>query len=262
MNSIIVKMNNIKSCENCQNASLFWEQYNYSSTETRKVRINAQLAVYRDGLKAYVKMCCLYSYYFGNVNQMSSNAKQSIPLQLKAKHCKYVITDNESFQVYELQIKKSEKIDDPESSLSSRKIQVTRDINIYDLYTPYKVLTKSAYDKEMNKIKKQQVASCKKDTESGSQYVYLIQERTAVVANQSIYKIGRTEQNNFERFKGYGKGYKILLHMICDDCKNTEQIILETFKTKYRQATEYGSEYFEGSHKEMIQDIMTITLSS
>lgn len=253
----------IQACDHCRNVSSFWNRYHPSKTELRSISINAQLCVYRDGMKSYVKVCCLYSYYFGNVDMMSTVTQQNIPHQLKIKSCKYVITENSSFQVYELQIKQSEKINDPNTSFTPEKIEVTRSIYTYPSTESYKILSKAAFEKEEKKkevlkLKAQiavesKLASC---DDARTEYVYLIQERTAVVANQPIYKIGRTGQNNFDRFKGYAKGYKILLHVICDDCKNAERLIMDTFKSKYRQADEYGSEYFEGDCKKMIADIM------
>lgn len=90
------------------------------------------------------------------------------------------------------------------------------------------------------------------------EYIYMIQERTAVVSNQPIYKIGRTSQSNFERFKQYGKGYKILLHVVCNNCIAKELEVINLFKTKYLQVTEYGNEYFHGDYKSMIKDIMNL----
>jgi hypothetical protein len=90
------------------------------------------------------------------------------------------------------------------------------------------------------------------------EYVYLLQERTAVALNKQIYKIGRTNQSNFERFKGYHKGYKILLHVVCNDCKDIEQKIIDLFIKNYNHYTEYGNEYFEGNYKSMIKDIFSL----
>jgi hypothetical protein len=90
------------------------------------------------------------------------------------------------------------------------------------------------------------------------EYVYLLQERTAVELNKPIYKIGRTNQPNFERFKGYNKGYKILLHVACNDCKYIEQKIIDLFIINYNHYTEYGNEYFEGDYKSMIKDIFSL----
>jgi hypothetical protein len=92
------------------------------------------------------------------------------------------------------------------------------------------------------------------------EYVYLLQERTAVALNKPVYKIGRTNQSNFERFKGYHKGYKILLHVVCNDCKDIEQKIIDLFIINYNHYTEYGNEYFEGDYKSMIKDIFSLVV--
>lgn len=92
------------------------------------------------------------------------------------------------------------------------------------------------------------------------EYVYLLQERTAVALNKPIYKIGRANQSNFERFKGYHKGYKILLHVACNNCKDIEKKIIELFIINYNHYTEYGNEYFEGNYKLMIRDIISLVV--
>jgi hypothetical protein len=108
-----------------------------------------------------------------------------------------------------------------------------------------------------NKIKKQYPTKSECDN---LEYVYLLQERTAVALNKPIYKIGRTNQPNFERFKGYHKGYKILLHVVCNDCKDIEQKIIDLFIKNYNHYTEYGNEYFEGNYKSMIKDIFSLVV--
>ena len=75
---------------------------------------------------------------------------------------------------------------------------------------------------------------------------------------QPIYKIGKSAQKNFDRFKGYNKGYEVFLHIACTNCHVSESSIIAKFTNKYRQATEYGSEYFEGDRKEMMQYICNI----
>lgn len=92
------------------------------------------------------------------------------------------------------------------------------------------------------------------------EYVYLLQERSAVELNKPVYKIGRTNQSNFEIFKGYHKGYKLLLHVVCNNCKDIEQKIINMFIKNYNHYTEYGNEYFEGDYKSMIKDIFSLII--
>jgi hypothetical protein len=83
-------------------------------------------------------------------------------------------------------------------------------------------------------------------------YIYLIQEREFINSGENVFKIGRTRQENFERFKNYPKGSKILLHTICNDCDNAERKIKSYFKKIFISRKDYGSEYFEGSYLRMI----------
>ena len=244
-------MNNLRSCHSCQCIMM--------RRNADKVDISGALTCYMDNLKTYVKPCCLFAYYFGNPDVMSDMIKQAIPSRIKTRAPKYVVMDDVSFVVYDLaSIKKNEKTSDPNSCNSLDKISITRNVYLSASPEQYTIMTKSAYERFQKKLTKINNAAPNPADTTVPQYVYLIQERTAVVANQSIFKIGRTEQINFERFKGYVKGYRVLLHMMCDNCRDTEAAIMKHFKFKYRQATEYGSEYFEGNWKNMRSDIFAI----
>jgi len=85
--------------------------------------------------------------------------------------------------------------------------------------------------------------------------IYLLQEREFINSNQNIYKIGRTKQENTQRFNQYPKGSKLLLHIVCDDCDILESELIRDFKNKYIYRKDIGNEYFEGDYKEMIKDI-------
>lgn len=86
-------------------------------------------------------------------------------------------------------------------------------------------------------------------------YIYLLQEREFIKTNESIYKIGRTKQEQNKRFKQYPKNSKLLLQIECDDCVELEKYLLKIFKDKYKQRKDIGNEYFEGDPKNMINDI-------
>ena len=94
------------------------------------------------------------------------------------------------------------------------------------------------------------------------EYIYLIQEREFINAKKEIYKPGRTAQENGKRFASYPKDSKLLLQIACKDCLMTENIILKQFKEKYKQRKDIGREYFEGNSEEMMNDIMTIVMTT
>jgi hypothetical protein len=60
-------------------------------------------------------------------------------------------------------------------------------------------------------------------------YIYLLQEREFLNTKQNIFKIGRTNQPNYERFKQYPKGSILLCQMMCCDSKKMEKIIIRYF---------------------------------
>jgi hypothetical protein len=86
-------------------------------------------------------------------------------------------------------------------------------------------------------------------------YIYLLREREFIKTNESIYKIGKSRQENLERAKSYPTGSELVLQITCLDCDMIERELKIQFKNKYIHKKELGNEYFEGNHKDMIQDI-------
>lgn len=90
---------------------------------------------------------------------------------------------------------------------------------------------------------------------AATNYVYLLQEREFINANQSVFKVGRTRQENSKRLKQYPKGSVLKLQITCNDCISLERQILAKFRSIFKQRTDIGSEYFEGSCDKMIEII-------
>lgn len=86
-------------------------------------------------------------------------------------------------------------------------------------------------------------------------YIYLLYEREFMLKNMNVYKIGKTKQTNFMRFKSYPKGYVILLFIRCRDCDSIEKTLIEKFKNNFKFMKEYGNEYFKGNCDDMISAI-------
>lgn len=88
-----------------------------------------------------------------------------------------------------------------------------------------------------------------------SEYIYMLQEREFINTKQNIYKLGKTKQENLQRFKQYPKGSKLILQQVCDNCDVLETQLIRDFKNKYIHRKDIGNEYFEGDYNEMIKDI-------
>lgn len=88
-----------------------------------------------------------------------------------------------------------------------------------------------------------------------TEYIYLLQEREFITTNQNVYKLGKTKQDNLQRFKQYPKGSKLLLQHICNNCDMLEKKLISDFKNKYKHRKDLGNEYFEGDYNDMINDI-------
>ena len=98
--------------------------------------------------------------------------------------------------------------------------------------------------------------SDEKDEESVKKhYIYLLREREFIRLNEPTYKIGRTQQNPYDRFSSYPKGTEIILYIMVDDSVSLEKQVINTFKKIYEHKKGYGNEYFSGNVSEMIKTI-------
>jgi len=86
-------------------------------------------------------------------------------------------------------------------------------------------------------------------------YIYLLQEREFVRANENIYKVGMTTQENHKRFCGYKSGYILLFQMCCINPKTIEKKIIKLFKDTFTHEKKLGNETFSGNYKSMIDKI-------
>jgi hypothetical protein len=88
------------------------------------------------------------------------------------------------------------------------------------------------------------------------QYIYLLQEREFIRLNENVYKIGKTKQENVERLKSYPKGSSLVIMLECVNCDKAEHSLINIFKSKFRQRTDIGTEYFEGNKIKMRSEII------
>lgn len=250
-------MEPLTSCDLCKNINTNGICSSRSNKQNyQEISIFGNCMVFIYGVKYYVKKCCIKTLYLGLYS--SIYYQQKLFNIIKIKSPKYVLLENEKHMVFEINLKNVEVIERPDGFTNLDKLEIFRNINYMEYSNKYEFITKSKFDnKNITSLDKKQDISNNNTKECNNfQYIYLIQERTAVAINRPIYKLGRTSQLNFERFKGYGKGYKILLHVVCDNCIDLELKLINLFKNKYIQSIEYGNEYFEGEYKSMIKDIL------
>jgi len=84
-----------------------------------------------------------------------------------------------------------------------------------------------------------------------SGYIYLIWVREFLTQKVPVFKIGRTK-NALDRVNSYPKGSKLMICIHDDNHCESEQLLINTFKTKFIQRTDVGYEYFEGELQEMM----------
>jgi|688.fasta_scaffold130728_2 hypothetical protein len=85
------------------------------------------------------------------------------------------------------------------------------------------------------------------------EYIYILQTREFIQLKQPVYKIGRTAQLNYDRFKQYPKGSILYQQSYCFNCLETENILIEEFKKLFKHRKDIGREYFEGDLLSMIR---------
>ncbi len=250
------------------NINAHWEWMNPAKPKDHRMLImNGVLTSFKYQLKEYVRPCCLYAYNIGSRNLCLSDAdRRALGTKLKVKAAKYVLTEGKTFEVYELVERRKERV----KVDYDKDIEVTRHFMYNEYREPYQLMTKAEYNRYQKALQKKEqpkvvpAANTSGDSssdESTIEYVYLIQDRTAAVANEPIYKIGKTSQKNFDRFKSYPKGYRVLLHISTKNCDRAEKEIIGLFKNKYTQVADYGSEYFRGSSQAMMVDICDIAFN-
>mgnify|MGYP003347242603 CR=1 FL=1 len=82
-------------------------------------------------------------------------------------------------------------------------------------------------------------------------YIYILKEREFVKTNEQIYKIGKTHQKPFLRFKKYPKGSKLEMFISVDDADAKEKLALNVFTENFVKRKEIGQEYFSGDLNDM-----------
>lgn len=82
-------------------------------------------------------------------------------------------------------------------------------------------------------------------------YIYLLKEREFEKTNENIFKLGKTKQLNLKRITNYPNGTILLYQENCIDCDDMEKRIINIFKSKFKNRSDIGYEYFEGDPVEM-----------
>ena len=80
--------------------------------------------------------------------------------------------------------------------------------------------------------------------------IYIIHTRESIKCKEKIYKIG-CSYNLYKRIKQYPKNSKVLFLFVCNNSRDVESRIKKYFNVKFKQISEYGSEYFEGDVEQM-----------
>lgn len=249
---------NVQKCDKCHQTNIFAIMYPNHCPNT--INLNGVTWVYKDGNKQYLKECCLETYLVGiQNNYIDYDQQRAICIHFKSSLFKTLLIGESTveYKVFEL---KENKYNSFKCTRTNKTIKFNRRICINESNETYKIFTNS----ELKKYQKTLNVSIPMDVDMSpdcndlNHYIYLLQDRTAVAVNAPIYKVGKTTQPNFERFKNYPKGYKIIILAGCTNCHTIEKNILELFRLKYIPRLDYDTESFEGSVINMRNDINDI----
>jgi hypothetical protein len=86
--------------------------------------------------------------------------------------------------------------------------------------------------------------------------LYLIREREFLRFNEDIYKIGKS-QHVLSRVKSYPKESMLHLIIFCKKSDDYEKDLIKILTNKFKLASRYGAEYFEGNLNKIILEIET-----
>lgn len=84
------------------------------------------------------------------------------------------------------------------------------------------------------------------------QYIYLLRTSESLRLGETIFKVGQST-NVKNRLYGYSKSSELIRQVRVSDCKIAEKDMLLTFKNKFVQETQYGTEYFGGDFEEIVK---------
>ncbi len=148
-------MNSSGPCELCYKIQIYTK---HGGTVKDKftmnyIGLNGTLTYYADGFKRYLKQCCLMSYYVGYDRLHNTLVKQTFGSIVKPKAPKYVVTETESFAVYEINYNENETIKDPEAFDNKTKLEITRRMILQEHDIKYSIYTHGRYKQRLNQIK-------------------------------------------------------------------------------------------------------------
>lgn len=240
------------TCFECQRQSV-----RASSFGTKSVHLSGSVTCYKDGVKIYLRECCLESYLVGSTNEyISKDKRDEICSKYKGATYKNLWIDSVPHRAFELKDKKC---------LQVSGTLLCRQVYLRECSTPYKLYS-NAQIHRLIELEEKAASTRRCDIEMGGPgqyspapvgYVYMLQDCVSVSTGDSVFKIGRTTQVNGEHFKPYTKGFHVYMLVGCFDCHAAESAILRGLRTRYRARVDYGLNSFEGDCFSMMRDSCT-----
>ena len=221
-----------------------------------------QVQIYENNNDIYIKDCCLINYLMGGKSNNYFVYEQEKLIEEKydkPKKFKILCVDGNEFKVFKFKPNACTNIKGFVRNQNILSRFNRSNISLIQYNGSYEILTETELKKK--KSKKELIISSSLDYQISDElntYIYMLKDARAVIGNMNVFKIGKTTQENFERFKGYPKGFKIYLFLACTNCHIFEKQILSKFRSKYASWLDFDTESFEGDPCSMIRDIFDI----
>ena len=88
--------------------------------------------------------------------------------------------------------------------------------------------------------------------------IYVVKRLAEIKGDESVYKVGRTDQTELKRFGGYDKGSQLYYYERVGNSKYLEPLILQQLRAQFVSRTDNGVEFFEGSVRAIICVIRSV----
>lgn len=93
------------------------------------------------------------------------------------------------------------------------------------------------------------------------QYIYVLQERHTMELLIPVYKAGVTDSIH-RRVSDYARGSKLLFCRVYKNGRKREASLHQHLRTKFKQRTDFGTEYIEGNINEIIDQVIDFMRST
>lgn len=211
------------TCENCN--KIFSTKQNLENHLNRKIKCSPETTQRLENKKFECQYC-----------QSKFTQKQNLKRHLLNGFCKGLIN------YVNITLKKDLELEDNKKKILEIENNLKNiDIEVENNQISEPLNNKTTIKNEIKKVKG---------------FIYILKEREFIKTNENIYKIGKTSKENvIDRIKQYPNDSLLFGYWIIPDIDEFERLLKSSFRLKFKNKKEIGTEYFEGNIDEMKEHI-------